>query len=374
MIYLDNAATTYPKPMCVIRACEEAMITYGANPGRAGHRLSMITGEKIWQARTRAADLFSASAENVIFTPNCTSALNTAIKGFVKAVGKCHIITTDAEHNSVIRPVYSLFKEGKITYDTAKCGENEDELLYNIQNLINKDTRAIVMTSGCNVTGRINPFKRVAGLCRKNDICLILDCAQSAGVIPLSLSDGVNIICAPGHKGLYGPMGTGIMITDGKYPLKPLMEGGTGSHSQDIAQPDFLPDMLESGTVNTPGIIGLSRGIEFVLKRGINNIYSHEQSLCELFLKLCQRGNIITYRKEGCSYLPVVAFNIPGKNTDDVTEYLSDKGFYLRGGLHCNSLAHRSLGTLKTGAVRLSPSVFNTKRDIVRLYDTLMKM
>ena len=231
-----------------------------------------------------------------------------------------------------------------------------------------------VITAGCNVNGRITPLSDIAALCRRHNICLIADCAQAAGVIPLSLSDGINIICAPGHKGLYGPMGTGVLVTDGKFPLSTLIEGGTGSASVDINQPDFLPDSFESGTINTPGAIALGRGVEFVAAKGIDRIYAHEMSLCELFVKRCESiKSIKLYRCENAKSLPVVSFTA-GEETSSVTaDMLSQNGFYLRGGLHCNFLAHKKQGTLETGTVRLAPSVFNTRTDIIKLTELLYK-
>ena len=214
----------------------------------------------------------------------------------------------------------------------------------------------------------------MARLCREKNICLIADCAQSAGVLPLKITDGINIICAPGHKGLYGPMGTGILATDGKYPLSSVIEGGTGSASGEIGQPDFLPDMLESGTINTPGAIALGSGIDFVLSKGMDKIFAHETALCDLFIKKCRDTDGLTiYRSDNLRYLPVVSFSSEKLDSNALAALLSDNGFYLRGGLHCNFLAHKKQGTLKFGTVRLAPSVFNSRGDIIRLSDFLIK-
>lgn len=368
MIYFDNAATTYPKPMTVIRETERALLDYGANPGRAGHRLSAATSAKVYETREKCADFFGAEAENTVFTLNCTEALNFAIKGVTEKLGFCHVITTDLEHNSVIRPLERLRQQRKIAYSIARSGESDEELIRSVRSLIQHNTRLIVMTAGCNVDGRITPVKKIAQLTQKQGICLIVDMAQASGIIPLTLRDGINIICSPGHKGLYGPMGTGILCTDGKYSLSSLIEGGTGSQSLDINQPTFLPDMLESGTINTSGVIALSKGIDFVNSKGTENIRGHENMLCDLFIeKLSGKDNIIIYRSEGLSYLPVVAFNLKGEDSSQVAQYLSDRGIYLRAGFHCNFLAHRRLGTGTGGALRFAPSVFNTKNDVLKL-------
>lgn len=374
MIYLDNAATTYPKPVSVLHTAEKALYDYEANPGRSGHRLSLETSKQVFGAREKCAEFFGGETENTVFTLNCTHAINFAVKGVCQSVGHCHVITSDLEHNSVIRPLHALYKQKRISYSIADSGNSDSELLASLERLIRRDTAVIVITAGCNVNGRITPLSDIAALCSRHNICLIADCAQAAGVIPLSLSDGINIICAPGHKGLYGPMGTGVLVTDGKFPLSTLIEGGTGSASGDINQPDFLPDSFESGTINTPGAIALGRGVEFVAAKGIDRIYAHEISLCELFVKRCESiKSIKLYRCENAKSLPVVSFTA-GEETSSVTaDMLSQNGFYLRGGLHCNFLAHKKQGTLETGTVRLAPSVFNTRTDIIKLTELLYK-
>ena len=374
MIYLDNAATTYPKPLAVLKSAEKALYDYGANPGRSGHRLSAKTSEQVFIARDKCAAFFGGEAENTVFTLNCTHALNFAIKGVCAAIGKCHVITTDLEHNSVIRPLHALFKQNRITYSIADSGDTDDDLISSVEALIRRDTAVIVMTAGCNVNGRITPLGEIAKLCKKHGICLIADCAQAAGVIPLSLQDGINIICAPGHKGMYGPMGTGLLITDGKFPISSLIEGGTGSVSGEIDQPAFLPDMLESGTINTPGSIALGQGADFVTSKGIDRIYAHESALCDLFEKQCGNiGKIRIFRPTDLKYLPVISFIVQGETSSATADMLSDNGFYLRGGLHCNFLAHKKQGTLETGTVRLAPSVFNTRYDVMKLCELLNK-
>ncbi len=372
MIYFDNAATTYPKPLTVVRAAETALLDYGANPGRAGHRLSAMTSLKVYETREKCAEFFGAETENTVFTLNCTEALNFALKGVVEKAGFCHVITTDLEHNSVIRPLERLALQRKISYSIADSGDSDEELIRAVTSLIRKNTKVIIMTAGCNVNGRITPIKNIASIAKRYGICFIVDMAQTAGILPLTLRDGINIICAPGHKGLYGPMGTGILCTDGRYPLSSLIEGGTGSNSLEINQPAFLPDMLESGTINTSGVIALSKGIDFIKAKGIDNIRHHENMLCDMFIKGVSRlSDIVIYRSENQSYLPVVAFNVKGRDSSEVAQYLSDKGIYLRAGFHCNFLAHRKLGTDKSGALRFAPSVFNTRNDVIRFVKIL---
>lgn len=373
MINFDNSATSFPKPDVVKKAVFEAMTRYGGNPGRSGHKLSIETAEAVYSARTAAADFFGAEPDNVVFTQNCTHALNMAIKGTASA--GCHIIISSLEHNSVLRPIHALSK-GTCSYSIAQVSQSDSETVENFSRLITPHTKIIACTIGSNVTGQILPFAQIAELCRKNGICFIADGAQACGVIPVSLSDGINILCTAGHKSLYGPSGTGLLVTDGKYRINPIMEGGTGSASMEKDQPDFLPDSLESGTINTSGAIGLGAGIGFVKKLGTDRIYSHESELCRIFIHETKNiGRITVYRDDRVkSYLPVVSFNIGGLTANETAAKLSDMGFALRGGLHCSGLAHTSLGTVPDGTVRFSPSVFNTEKEVYALVHAVKKI
>ncbi len=374
MINFDNSATSFPKPAAVKRAIISAITRYGGNPGRSGHKLSLETAEAVYSARAAAADLFGAEPENTVFSLNCTHALNMAIKGV--ASSGCHIIISSLEHNSVLRPVHALYKQGKCTYSIAKVSSNDNETVSNFRKLITPATRIIVCTLGSNVTGQILPIKKIAMLCRGNNICLIADGAQACGIIPVRLSDGINIICTAGHKALYGPAGTGLLITDGKFDISPLTEGGTGSLSMELDQPDILPDKLESGTINTAGAIALGAGIRFVKKIGMERIYEHENKLCEDLISGLKNIPGITIYRNGNSqnYLPVVSFNIDGVTANEAAAQLSGMGFALRGGLHCSGLAHTFLGTAPDGTVRFSPSVFNTCHETYALIYAIKKI
>ena len=369
MINFDNSATSFPKPAAVKKAVLTALSHYGGNPGRSGHSLSLKTAEAVYKARLTAADFFGAEVDNVIFTQNCTQALNTAIKGVAEK--GCHIIISNLEHNSVLRPVHALSLNNDCSYSIAEISHDDLMTVENFRRLITPKTKIIVCTLGSNVTGQITPYRQIAELCRNHGICFIADGAQACGIIPIKLSDGINILCTAGHKSLYGPSGTGLLITDGKYTIKPLMEGGTGSTSLEAVQPDFLPDALESGTINTSGIIGLGAGIEFVKKLGIDKIYSHENMICRKFINEMKKlKNIAVYRDERCqNYLPLVSFNVNGYTANEAAEILSNHGFALRGGLHCSGLAHNSIKTIPDGTIRFSPSVFNTVSEV----ETLVK-
>lgn len=373
MINFDNAATTFPKPFSVREAAQTAILKYGGNPGRSGHSLSLMTAQAVFRVRSEAAEFFRAKPENVIFTLNCTHALNFAIKGVMSNGG--HIIISNLEHNSLSRPVHALFREKKATYSAAEVSARDAVTVKNFEQLITPETKAIACTSASNVTGQILPLEQLAELCRKHGLCFIVDGAQGCGILPLTLDSGINILCTAGHKGLYGTTGTGLLVTDGKFPLSPLIEGGTGSTSLELEQTDFLPDMLESGTVNTVGIIALGAGIRFVRKMGIEKIFRHENQLCQRFLSEISGINGITvYRNSLCRYAPVVSFNMVGFTAAELASRLSEAGFALRGGIHCAALAHKALGTAPDGTVRFSPSVFNTPEQVRALTSALKKI
>ena len=363
MIYFDNAATTYPKPKSVKQAVIEAVEKYGGNAGRGGHQLAMRTSAAVYSARETIADFFGAEPENVVFTLNCTNALNMAIKGIMKNGG--HLIISNMEHNSAARPSAALALEGKVQLSIAEV--NGSQTVENFRRLIRPDTKAIVCTCASNVTGEILPIKELAALCREKQICFIADASQACGVLDVKLSDGINILCTAGHKGLYGVTGTGLLITDGKYKIYPIIEGGTGSASRQLEQPDFLPDSLESGTLNVIGAMSLKAGIEFVRRIGIDKIYAHEDRLCRIFVNEMKKDSRITvYRYDECRYVPIVAFNIEGVPSETAAQKLSESGFCLRAGYHCAALAHNALGT-ENGTIRFAPSVFNTEKDVYRL-------
>lgn len=376
MIYFDSAATSYPKPESVRRAAAEAVVRYGGNPGRSGHDMSMRASQAVYSVREKAGEMFGAPPENVIFTANCTESLNMAIKGLAERElreGKAfHVIISSLEHNSVFRPVYELTKRG-LTYSIAEVSADDSVTVHNFESLITPATRAIVCTLGSNVTGQILPYERIGALCRRKGICFVGDGAQVCGVIPIDMKrDNINILCMPGHKGLWGISGTGLLITDGKYPIYHILEGGTGSTSLESEQTPFLPEELESGTLNTVGIVSVGAGIDFIKRVGAERIHDHETALCRRFINGLEHENgVRIYRRERCSYLPIVLFNVEGSSPEETAAFLNDRGFALRGGYHCSGLAHRSAGTLPEGGVRFSPSVFNTSYQVDLLIDAV---
>lgn len=372
MLYYDNAATTFPKPGNVLQSVISAMKDYGGNPGRGGHDMAMRVSEKIYSVRKKAADFFHSTAENVVFTSSCTTSLNTAIKGILRAGD--HVIISCLEHNSVLRPVYRLFRDGKITYDIAQICEYDDEgTVAAFERLIRKNTRAIVCTHASNVSGLVMPLRALGELCEHYGLFFIADAAQTAGVLPINLeSDKISILCMPGHKGLYGMTGSGLMILREGLSwgeMDTLTEGGTGSFSARLEQPDFTPDRFESGTVNTAAIFSIGAGIDFINQTGMERIYRHEFSICKQVYQAFHANPAIRLCCSDYLYgknAPIVSFQVDGMNSEELTEELNRRGFALRGGLHCSPLAHEFYGTLETGMARFAPSAFTKEEGIAQ--------
>ncbi len=370
MINFDNSAASFPKPQSVKRAVDSAFVKYGGNPGRGGHRLSVETAEKVFTVRQKAAALLGAETENTVFTANCTAALNMAIKGIMKFGG--HIIISDHEHNAVFRPVWALARRSGVSFSVAKLYDDDEMTLDGIRRLIRSDTKCVCIMTASNVTGRITPYKQIASLCRSYGICFISDAAQATGLLDISLNDGFDFICTAGQKALYGPSGTGLLVSSGRYELATIIEGGTGTASADPEQPKEMPERLESGTINTTGILGLGAGIDFVQERTPSGISVHETALCERLERALGGMKGISLYKPA-KRVPIVSFNIEGFDSQAVSARLSEKGFALRGGLHCAALAHRALGTGETGTVRFSPNVFSTEKQTDMLIKAIMQ-
>lgn len=365
IINFDNAATTYPKPENVRKAALNAVENFGGNAGRGGHALAMKTSAAVFSARETVADFFGAQPENVVFTMNCTQSLNMAIQGVMSGGG--HMIISGMEHNSAARPAAELARNKKITLSIAQVYPDDRRTIESFSSLIQNDTKAIVCTIASNVTGQIMPYREIAEICREKNICFIADGAQACGILDIKLSDGINILCTAGHKGLYGITGTGLLVSDGKYKIKPIIQGGTGSSSSSLRQPDFLPDSLESGTLNITGAMTIKAGIEFIRKTGMKKIFSHEERICRTFINnLRKNKDIIIYRNPESSYVPIVSFNIKGVMPEKVADILAGYGYCLRAGFHCSALAHTQLGT-ENGTVRFAPSVFSRESDAVKL-------
>lgn len=373
MIYLDNAATTYPKPINVINASNEAL-RFAANPGRSGYKLALNASEKIFDCRQKAADFFNLSdVENCILTPSCTVSLNTVIYGTLKKGD--HAVISSLEHNSVLRPVKKLADMGIITYDVAEVFEGDDDsTVDSFRKCMNDKTKLVICTHASNVFGIKLPVKRIAALCKFYGVLFCLDAAQSAGVVPIDISDiGADFISVPGHKGLYGPMGTGLLLINTDKIPDSLYQGGTGSSTLDFKEPVILPDKFESGTLNLSGFAGLSKGIDFVNFKTTDKIYNHEMKLMEyLYRKLITIKNVELYTEAPNmkNYVPLLSFNIKDMDPNSVASILDKRfGICVRSGFHCSPLAHKYMGTGERGTVRVSPSAFTSNNDI----DSLVK-
>ncbi len=376
MIYLDNSATTYPKPDSVRNMLSFSSLHFGANPGRGGYRMSTETAQQVYKVRYLLAEMFDAeSEENVVFTLNCTHALNLAIKGLAKKGG--HAITSCLEHNSVMRPLEKLSLSGEFSYDVARVSDDEEITLRNFENKIRPETSFIVCTYASNVFGDILPIRRLGEIAKRHNIPLIVDAAQAAGILDIDMKrDNISCLCMPGHKGLYGPQGTGVLIVGDNLELDTLLEGGTGSESKSLFQPTFLPDRFECGTQNTIGVIALGEGIEFVKRKKISNIHRYECDLIErLYKKFVNSEDVIVYNNfDGKRFVPVFSFNVIGMTGEEAATHLASSGIALRGGFHCNPSAHEHYGTLSVGTARVSVSVFNRKNDIDYLINCTNKI
>ncbi len=375
MIYLDNAATTFPKPQPVLKAVNTSFL-YSANPGRAGHRLSIKASEAIYSCRNQICELFNFDKpENIILTSGCTFALNTVIKGVLNKGD--HVVISSLEHNSVLRPLEKLSSVGYISYSVAEVFESDDDkTVDSFRKAIKDNTRLVVCTHASNVFGIKLPINRIGALCRYYGCLFCVDAAQSAGIIDIDLSDAsIDFLCLAGHKGLYGPMGTGALVINTETIPDSLCEGGTGSGTTSLAQPEILPDKFESGTTNLSGIAGLSEGVGFVIKRKPLNIYTHEIRLVKsLYQKLKSMDNVVLYTGEPDleHYVPLLSFNINGYDCEDVAHLLDTKfNIAVRAGLHCSPLAHKYMKTNQTGTIRICPSIFTRDSDINTLINAV---
>ena len=344
MIYLDNGATSFPKPAQVTKAMVSALHTC-ANPGRGGHPAAMEAARRVYRCRERAARMFDCQPEQVVFTSNCTHGLNIAIGSLASAGSR--VVISGFEHNAVTRP---LHKHGtKICVAGRKLFDWQDTL-ERFEDALKEGADLAVFTHVSNVFGYILPVQEMAWLCRKYQVPFILDAAQSAGTLPVKLQElGAAFIAMPGHKGLLGPQGTGLLLC-GQLP-HPLLCGGTGSESRMQDMPDFLPDRGEAGTLNVPGIAGLDAGLLYLERIGIGNVLKKERSAAAMCAEeLKKRGFRVFSGKHQAgtvSFLPRIA-------CEEAAQRMSKGGFAVRAGLHCAPVAHESAGTLESGTVRIS--------------------
>lgn len=375
-IYLDNGATSFPKPEEVAKSVYEYMTDCGVNINRGGYQSAYDVAGTVLETRELLAELFNADdCRNAVFTKNITESLNVVLKGFLKPGD--HILCSSIEHNAVMRPLVQLEKKG-VEFDRIPANERGELQLADIESLIKPNTVAIVMTHASNVFGTINPIEEVGSIAHKHGLKFIVDSAQTAGIIPIDMKAmKIDALCFTGHKSLLGPQGVGGFILDEDMVkrIDPLITGGTGSISHTEETPDFMPDRFEPGTMNLPGIIGLNAGLKWINERGLNNIFAHELSLTQRFIDgiqpLVEAGLVKMFGMPGSAgRVGVVSLQTTKEDISDVAFRLDyDYGIMTRVGLHCAPHAHKTLGSYPTGTVRFSFGNFNTNEDV----DTAIK-
>lgn len=375
-IYLDNAATTFPKPPEVYTSMMNYMMNIGTNPGRGASTASLAGNRVLLDCRYALMDFFHFDkVENVVFTPNITTSLNTLIKSVVKK--GWHVITSSMDHNATLRPLNSLSQKGIIELDIVPCSK---EGLINVDDFINTlkpNTKLVILSHASNIIGSIQPLEAIGKICKDKGIYFIIDSAQTAGVLPIDFYKlNCNALAFTGHKSLLGPQGTGGFLIDDNLNEKctTFIEGGTGSLSSSVIQPDFLPDKFESGTLNAPGIAGLLEGINFINSEGIDSIREHEDYLCKKFIEgLLNIPSIDVY---GCAdnskRTATISVNSTKIDNSELGFILDNEyGIITRTGLHCAPLAHKTIGTYPNGTLRFGIGYFNDIKDINYALDSL---
>lgn len=376
MIYLDNGATSYPKPPEMLEAVADAMRNYCANPGRSGHFMAAKTAQEIFKTRLAAARLFRIEdPSRILFTKNCTEAINLALKGILRQAD--HVVTSSMEHNSVIRPLKQLEKR-EITTTVVACDADGRIDVEDIKNAVQPNTKMIVITAASNVTGTKMPLEEIGRFALRKGILFMVDGAQGVGHMPIDVKkDHIDILAAPGHKGLLGPQGTGFLYVRGEIPVTPLLEGGTGNKSKELQQPHDFPEGYEAGTVNAPGIIGLGASMNVISRIGIEAIEAHERKLTEkLQSGLKQIPEVTLYGPEDpAEKTAVVAMNIAGMDCEETAALLNDEyGIAVRAGFHCSGMAHETIGTADIGCVRLCPGIYTGEKEIEKTVEAVRQI
>lgn len=366
-IYLNNAATSWPKPEQVYRAVDMFSRNMGGSPGRGSSERAQEAGTVILECRQALASLFNIEdEERIAFTLNATYAINMALKGLLKAGD--HIIISGVEHNAVVRPVNWLVRERGIEFSVMPCDGQGRCDPAGAAALLRPSTRLLVCTQASNVCGAIQPIRELGEFCRERGLLFMVDAAQSAGVLPIDVAaDGIHMLAFTGHKALLGPQGTGGLYVDPQLSIGTIIEGGTGSLSESMEQPEFMPDMLESGTPNTPGLAGLKAGVAYIAEQGMESIRRHEMDVTAALLEgLGEIPGLRIYGpRDAALQTAVVAMNLEDVDCGTLAFRLEQEhGIVSRSGLHCAPLAHISLGILQQGSCRLSPGCFSTEEDI----------
>lgn len=375
LTYLDNAATSFPKPRRVVEKMNDLMINSGGNPGRGSHLLALRASEAVYECREEISRFFDASGpEQVCFSLNTTASLNLCIKGLLRRGD--HVLISDMEHNAVYRPVYKLWREGMIDYSlfptfVTEKTDREKKIINGIIRRLRKNTRILVCSGASNICSMTLPIAAIGELCRKEGILFVLDGAQCAGHIPISVEEmRIDALCIPAHKGLLGPQGCGAVVLGKRVYPKTLTEGGNGVTSLEGEMSGEPPERYEAGTLPTPAIVGLCEGLRTVASLGIEVIANHERELFRLAReKLSQIDGVKIYCPwhEGS----VLLFNKKGIDSEELCQRLSQQGICTRGGYHCSALGHKTLGTDEGGALRISFGVYNSSYDVDRLCDAI---
>lgn len=379
MIYLDNAATSWPKPPEVLKAMIDALERAGGNPGRSGHRLSIAAARIVYDTREEIARFFSISDPlRVIFTNNATHAINLVLRGMLKP--EDHVVTTSMEHNAVMRPLRHLERQG-VRLSIVPCAPDGTLDTRKISKAVNAKTRLIAITHASNVVGTVLPVAEIASIAHQAGSLLLLDAAQTAGVIPVNMSEmGIDLLALTGHKELQGPPGIGgLVIADNVdvSQIEPLVRGGTGSRSESEEQPGDLPDKFESGTANLVGIAGLGAGLQWIQERGIDEIRNHMKKLSlSLIDGLSSLPKLKIYGTHDIEHsVAIVSFTIDGMRVSEIGLRLDEEYHVLsRVGLHCAPAAHKTIGSFPEGTVRLAPGVFTTMNDIQEAIQAISKV
>ena len=377
-VYLDNSSTTFPKPKQVIDSMYNYMLNIGGNSGRGNYSNSLQSNRYLYEAREIICNFFNYdSPSNVIFTSNVTISLNMLIKGILKPGD--HVITSSMEHNSVIRPLISCKEHLSIELDILKANSSGFINVNDLKSKINNKTKLVIITHASNVTGSIQDIRNIGKVCNDHNVFFIVDSSQSAGVLNINMKDiKANAIAFTGHKSLLGPQGIGGFILDSKFnsSCSSLLQGGTGSLSASLEQPDFLPDKFECGTLNLPGIVGLAEAIKYINTVGLNTISEHNHYLINYLLNgLLNIDGITVYGDlSGKMLTTCISININLLDASELSYYLEREGIKTRSGLHCSPLAHETIGTYPTGTVRLSLSYFTTKEEIDYTLTILRKL
>ena len=367
-VYLDNASTSFPKPKIMADAMYDYIINVGGNSGRGNYSNSYESNKLVLLTREKIADFFNYNkSENVIFTNNITSSLNILIKGILKQ--NDHVISTTLEHNSVLRPLFECSNLLNINIDLVNSSKDGFINPIDIKNKINKNTKLVIVSHASNVIGSIQNIEEIGAICKENNIFFIVDTAQTAGMIKVDMQQcNANAIAFTGHKSLLGPQGIGGFIIDNSLndACTSTFSGGTGSLSHSLTQPNFLPDKFECGTLNSPGIVGLSNSIDFINKEGLETIYSKNSYLrSKLYEGMLNIDGIKLYGNTDFSkYTTCISFNYKSFDPAEVSYFLDCNGIKARSGLHCAPLAHKSIGSYPGGTIRFSLGYFNTEKEI----------